>query len=62
MAPKYMQSYQPGKKNLMDELTGLCWAKKTEIIFNLIVTIVGTGLTILMIAWLFHQVQAIWNL
>ena len=57
-----MQSYQPGKKNLMDELTGLCWAKKTEIIFNLIVTIVGTGLTILMIAWLFHQVQAIWNL
>jgi len=60
--PRGMHSYRPGKKNLADELAGLCWAKKTETVVNLIVMIIGTGLTLLMIAWLFHQVRMMWGI
>jgi hypothetical protein len=46
----------------LDEAANYVWAKKTEVVFNLVLTIIGTGLTLLMIAWLIHQVRAMWGL
>lgn len=46
----------------LDEAANYVWAKKTEVVFNLVVTIIGTGLTILMIAWLMWQIKAMWGL
>lgn len=46
----------------IDAATGLITAKKTEILFNMILAIVGTGLTLLMTVWLVHQVKLMWGL
>lgn len=61
MPEKYMQSYRPEKRDILDALAGYVWARKTEVIFNMVVTIIGAGLTLLMIAWLIHQVKAMWG-
>lgn len=48
-------------ERFLDEVANLVWAKKTEILFDMVLTIIGTGLTLLMVAWLVHQIRAIWG-
>lgn len=45
----------------LDEAADYVWAEKTEKLINLVIKIIGTGLTLLMIAWLVHQIKAIWG-
>lgn len=44
-----------------DSLAECITSKRTETLFNVILAIVGTGLTILTIAWLMFQIKAMWK-
>lgn len=45
----------------LDEAANYIWAKKVEKLFNLVVAIIGTSLTLLMAAWLIHQIKVMWG-
>ena len=61
MAPdqKYIYSYQPERRPWIDRILEI---GKTDLVFYVLLFIIGTSLAAVSLAWVIYQVQAIWNL
>ena len=61
MAPdqKYIYSYQPEKRSGLDRILNM---NKLDLVFYMLLAIIGTSLAAVSLAWVIYQVQAIWNL
>jgi len=57
--PKYIVSYRTEKQSLIDRFLEI---DKTDLVFYVLLFIIGMSLAAVSLAWVLFQVQAIWGL
>ena len=57
--PKYIISYRPERRSGLDRILNM---NKLDLVFYMLLTIIGMSLVTVSLAWVIYQVQAIWNL
>ena len=57
--PKYIISYRPERQSWIDRFLEI---DKTDLVFYVLLFIIGMSLAAVSLAWVIFQVQAIWNL
>ena len=57
--PKYIISYRPERRSWIDRFLEI---DKTDLVFYVLLFIIGMSLAAVSLVWVIYQVQAIWNL
>lgn len=57
--PKYITSYRPERQSWIDRFLEI---DKTDLVFYVLLFIIGMSLAAVSLAWVLFQVQAIWGL
>jgi hypothetical protein len=57
--PKYITSYRPERRSGLDRILNM---NKLDLMFYMLLAIIGSSLAAVSLAWVIYQVQAIWNL
>ncbi len=57
--PKYITSYRPERQSRLDRILKI---DKTDLVFYVLLFIIGMSLAAVSMVWVIYQVQAIWNL
>ena len=57
--PKYVESYRPERQSWLDRILDM---RKSDLAFYVLLFIIGMSLAAVSLAWVIHQVQAIWGL
>jgi hypothetical protein len=55
--PKYIISYRPERQSRLDRILNM---NKLDLMFYMLLTIIGMSLAAVSMAWVIYQVQAIW--
>jgi len=57
--PKYITSYRPERQSWIDRFLEI---DKADLVFYVLLFIIGSSLAAVSLAWVIYQVHAIWNL
>lgn len=57
--PKYIESYRPERRSGLDRILNM---NKLDLVFYMLLAIIGASLAAVSLAWVLFQVQAIWGL
>lgn len=55
--PKYIESYRPERQSWIDRFLEI---DKTDLVFYVLLFIIGMSLAAVSLVWVIYQVQAIW--
>ena len=57
--PKYITSYRPERRSRLDRILNM---NKLDLVFYMLLTIIGSSLAAVSLVWVICQTKAIWGL
>lgn len=57
--PKYVESYRPERQSWLDRILDM---RKSDLVFYVLLFVIGSSLAAVSLAWVIYQTKAIWGL